>query len=778
MKKVLSFMIVFALIFAMVPITPSFAIGFDGGNTDNSYLSVAGELGASITEIKQIQDIFVDFIKFQGSSGNDFDTGISNLIDDLETANDNLKTVLYANGITKINAIADANILKGSTPSDFYDNLKTTNVHSQLGGNLNSSVYPNGSENSLPTFTYYLITMLDDQNIEIMTYDTFDQSLVFDFADKLDNNTAIADSNTTVATLNDYLKLALSSGSFNFDTIKDNLEDSLNVKLSAYLGGSNAFTAANIKDALNASVDNFNLVAVTDSTPDPDDGGSAGGGGSTGGSPSGGTTTTPPATATDDEDFIDDSEAAQEIISDPTATGEEIIDAVDQLTETAFDLIDGDDVDGEEAAAIVKKVVEETIAKAIASNQTTKRQKHQLTKTARRLAERAAIKAGTVNLTGETEITKALVEEAIEKAKAAIKSLEETLSALGLANANRPMKATLTLKFDDEDSEVILSADVIASLKGLNSNLAIGSRGSSILIPSETLATIKVGETIEISSKVVSDGLNAGLNNQAGVKYKFFKTKDIVVSKKKADGTSEQLTRLSLSFDLSDYNGNADQVAALVRNNETEEFELLKSWIVAGQLQFKAPHYSYYTLAEYTPGFNDISNHWAQGVINKMAAKGIVEGRSEEIFDPQGEITRAEFITMLMNAFDYEATITTSFEDTNVNDWFYTPVNAGKALGLVNGVGQNQFNPNTSITRQDMVVMMARFFEEETAERLVASEDMFGDSSNASAYAKSYINGAAEVKIVSGDGEGFKPLNNATRAESLKMIDNLLIYLK
>lgn len=770
MKRTISIIMIMAMVIGItVPMAPGFAATYEEGSGYYAPEQLPGNLGVSREAMVDLQEVMKDYLLWRGNSKSE---GVDYFWENVLTSA--VKTDLSNNEVDQ-NTLRDAfdtlygEVTLDQSVTEIFDGLEVlANDFNIIYYNINSNYTVEGiapSDSKVATYLYYGLNAMQEKKIIQPDGDTI--KFVFNETSNGLVDTMYSRNETIV--IEDFIELALES-EMTFDLAA--LESNLNEELQAFIDSGNVTV-----DEIETLATEFNVLLAEETSGDT--GGSSGGGSSSGGS-SGGSTTTPDdeEDPLENDDLAKDSEDSQETLDNPDATSEEVTAAVTKLTETASSLIDQEDVDGEEAAAIVKKVVEETITKAIASEKTTKKEKDALKKTARKLAEKAARKAGTVNVTAETEVTKDLVEEAIQKSKAAVESLEETLSGSGLANANKPMKATVTLKSDDDDSEVSLSSDVISSLKGQNANLALGTKDSNIVIPSETIDTIGDDETIEVSSKAISEGLNAGLNNQAGEKYKFVKTRDIVVSKKKADGTSEQLTKLSLSFDLSDYEGDENQVAVLVRNNTTGQFELLKSWVVDGQLEFKSPHYSYYTLAEYSPGFEDISTHWAQDVINKMAAKGIVNGKTEATFDPQGEITRAEFITMLVNAFDYEATIMTSFDDTSSDDWFYAPVNTGKALGLVNGVGDNQFNPNASITRQDMVVMMARFFEEEADEKLVALQDTFKDSSKASGYARYYINGAAEVDIVSGDGDGFNPLNNATRAEALKMIDNLLIYLK
>jgi len=94
--------------------------------------------------------------------------------------------------------------------------------------------------------------------------------------------------------------------------------------------------------------------------------------------------------------------------------------------------------------------------------------------------------------------------------------------------------------------------------------------------------------------------------------------------------------------------------------------------------------------------FEDIEDYpWAKEAIETLATLGIIKGTSETTFEPGKNITRAEFITLLVRAFNLEnmGEIDSNFDDVEQHMYYYGPIGIAKKLGIVKGVGNNKFNP-------------------------------------------------------------------------------------
>lgn len=166
--------------------------------------------------------------------------------------------------------------------------------------------------------------------------------------------------------------------------------------------------------------------------------------------------------------------------------------------------------------------------------------------------------------------------------------------------------------------------------------------------------------------------------------------------------------------------------------------------------------------------FTDLDNAlWAEEAILALYDMGIVSGKDAKKFAPDDVISRAELVTMLVNAYKPEADNTEEFSDVKSSDWFYKAVMTAKGAGIASGDENNCFNPASSVTRQDMAVLIYRAMGSPE----VGETELFADDADISDYAKAAVYYMKEKKIVSGmeDG-GFAPSATATRAQCALML--------
>jgi len=95
--------------------------------------------------------------------------------------------------------------------------------------------------------------------------------------------------------------------------------------------------------------------------------------------------------------------------------------------------------------------------------------------------------------------------------------------------------------------------------------------------------------------------------------------------------------------------------------------------------------------------------------IRAVAARGIIVGKETGKYDPQGKLTRAEFVQMLMRLFDaVDSTATSKLTDVKEGAWYYKAVASAEKLGIVQGKTDGSFGINDTLTRQDMAVLLHR----------------------------------------------------------------------
>ncbi|QHW33737.1 hypothetical protein GZH47_25015 [Paenibacillus rhizovicinus] len=193
-----------------------------------------------------------------------------------------------------------------------------------------------------------------------------------------------------------------------------------------------------------------------------------------------------------------------------------------------------------------------------------------------------------------------------------------------------------------------------------------------------------------------------------------------------------------------------------------------------GSMTFTTTHFSTYAVAFVNKTFNDLGTvDWARKQIEVLAAKGIVNGVSEQQFAPSRQVTRAEFITMLMRTLGLDTkadkNADTQFADAVPGSFYDDALSAAKALGIAKGIDGARFYPSKKITRQDMMVMTARALEAAgILDRSDRQADLngFSDRASIASYAADDIASLVSKGLVAGSGGMIRPLANTTRAET------------
>ncbi|MFF2018765.1 glycosyl hydrolase family 8 [Paenibacillus sp. NPDC058177] len=179
------------------------------------------------------------------------------------------------------------------------------------------------------------------------------------------------------------------------------------------------------------------------------------------------------------------------------------------------------------------------------------------------------------------------------------------------------------------------------------------------------------------------------------------------------------------------------------------------------------------------PLFSDISSRflWAKGAIEALAAKGIVRGTSDTFFEPGAKMKRADFILLLVRAFDLKAGFADNYVDIDKNAYYYEALGIAKQLGITSGVGGNRFNPGAEISRQDMMVLIVRALHKSgklTDGGSLSDLDTFKDAAKVADYAVKETAALVREGVVLGDGKYLHPKETATRAETAVLIYRIL----
>ena len=182
--------------------------------------------------------------------------------------------------------------------------------------------------------------------------------------------------------------------------------------------------------------------------------------------------------------------------------------------------------------------------------------------------------------------------------------------------------------------------------------------------------------------------------------------------------------------------------------------------------------------------FTDVQQGaWYVSAVQYAYDNGIMGGKSETIFAPEANLTRAEFATVLYSQSGKPSvTYRPVFKDVEEGAWYSNPVLWAYDNGIVSGYANGNFGTSDNITREQLALMMYKYAKtkgyDTTAESGMLQK--FSDEAQISTWAREAIQWAASHGIMSGKGNGadgkplLDPQGNATRAECAAMMKKML----
>ena len=175
--------------------------------------------------------------------------------------------------------------------------------------------------------------------------------------------------------------------------------------------------------------------------------------------------------------------------------------------------------------------------------------------------------------------------------------------------------------------------------------------------------------------------------------------------------------------------------------------------------------------------FIDVNNSaWYSRAINYLVSKGYAEGVTDTSFAPEQNITREEFVKMVISSFRLEDnSAETSFKDTNKNAWHYMYIASANKYHIVNGESDDFFGVGFNITREDMATILSRVFNLKNINLEENEVSEFVDKDTISSYAAENVVKMQRMNVINGFEDGtFRPKEYATRAMAAQMIYNIL----
>ena len=173
---------------------------------------------------------------------------------------------------------------------------------------------------------------------------------------------------------------------------------------------------------------------------------------------------------------------------------------------------------------------------------------------------------------------------------------------------------------------------------------------------------------------------------------------------------------------------------------------------------------------------DDAKGHWAESSIARWNAVKVLNGDQNGNFNPNKEMTRAEFAVMLANMMGYTEKGTETFSDVPADAWYADAIYKLMAAGVMKGY-DGKANPLAPISREQVAVMLCRAMNVNTEELPQNSDGIvFADGAEVSDWAKNAVAALAARGMIAGvGGNRFAPGLQINRASVAKLLDNMVV---
>ena len=182
------------------------------------------------------------------------------------------------------------------------------------------------------------------------------------------------------------------------------------------------------------------------------------------------------------------------------------------------------------------------------------------------------------------------------------------------------------------------------------------------------------------------------------------------------------------------------------------------------------------TVARKATDFRDFDKSaWYAEAVSAAVDNGLLYGKSSTTLDPNGDMTRAEMAAIINRSFGcYKAADISQYKDVSKDKWYYKDVAMAVQMGTYNGRSSSTMAPDSPITRQEAMTVVARALELDYDSYSKTDLSVFSDRSEISNWALPYVRAMVGADYIHGRGKILAPLDNITRAEFAQIFYNII----
>ena len=155
---------------------------------------------------------------------------------------------------------------------------------------------------------------------------------------------------------------------------------------------------------------------------------------------------------------------------------------------------------------------------------------------------------------------------------------------------------------------------------------------------------------------------------------------------------------------------------------------------------------------------------WYKEGVSYALDHGLMNGVGSREFDPDGNVTRAMFVTILYRAENTPSVEGKSnpFTDVQNGKWYTEAVIWASDRGIVKGTSETTYSPDAPITREQIATILFRYSKSSPSDKSLSS---FPDAGTVSSYAQNGMCWAVAEGIINGKDGKLAPKENATRCQ-------------
>ncbi|WCN37310.1 S-layer homology domain-containing protein [Aneurinibacillus uraniidurans] len=191
---------------------------------------------------------------------------------------------------------------------------------------------------------------------------------------------------------------------------------------------------------------------------------------------------------------------------------------------------------------------------------------------------------------------------------------------------------------------------------------------------------------------------------------------------------------------------------------------------------------STYSVVSHPIEFKDVEHHWAKVAVNDMGSRMVISGVGHDLFNPDQDITRAEFAAIMVRGLGIKQEDGIApFADVKATEWYSDAVQAAYRYNLISGFEDETFRPNDKITREQAMTIIAKAMKITGLQAKLQPKDAeellrpFIDANQASEWAKGRVTDCLQAGLVSGrNGQQLAPKEFIPRAEVAEIVQRPL----